>query len=103
MNSLKSLGLKFEHSFSNNSFLENDKSANFDVKDIAKDFSLNFLNLAGNLKLLNPLNKCSVLSVAQCYIQFGMTQKIGLLSTEKDMYLSAPQKLLALTGFQEYF
>ena len=46
--SLKSLGLKFEHSISNINCLENDKSANFDVKDIAKDFSTYFSNLAEN-------------------------------------------------------
>ena len=43
---LKSLGLKFERSISNITCLENDKSANFDVKDIAKDFSAYFSNLA---------------------------------------------------------
>ena len=43
---LKSLGLKFERSTSNITCLENDKSANFDVKDIAKDFSAYFSNLA---------------------------------------------------------
>ena len=43
---LKSLGLKFERSISNITGLENDKSANFDVKDIAKDFSAYFSNLA---------------------------------------------------------
>ena len=37
--SLKYLGLKFEPSFSNINCLENDKSVNFDVKYIAKDFS----------------------------------------------------------------
>ena len=46
--SLKSLGLKFEHSISKINCLENDKSANFDVKDIAKDFSAYFSNLAEN-------------------------------------------------------
>ena len=40
--SLKSLGLKFECSISNINCLENDKSANFNVKDIAKDFSAYF-------------------------------------------------------------
>ena len=43
---LKSLGLKFERSISNITCVENDKSANFDVKDIAKDFSAYFSNLA---------------------------------------------------------
>ena len=67
--SLKSLGLKLERSISNINCLENDKSANFDVKDIAKDFSPYFPNLAENLvsKLPNPSNKYRVLSVAQYY------------------------------------
>ena len=65
-NCLKSLGLKFESSISNINCLENDKSVNFDVKDIAKDFSAYFSNLAENLasKLLNPSNKYGVLPVA---------------------------------------
>ena len=59
MEELKSLGLKFERSISIINCLENDKSANFDVKDIAKDFSVYFSNLAKNLvrKLPNPSNK----------------------------------------------
>ena len=63
---LKSLGLKFERSISNITCLENDKSANFDVKDIAKDFSAYFSNFAENLvsKLPNPSNKYCVFSVA---------------------------------------
>ena len=66
MEELKSLGLKFERSISIINCLENDKSANFDVKDIAKDFSAYFSNLAKNLvrKLPNPSNKYGVLSVA---------------------------------------
>ena len=36
---LKFLGMKFERSISNINCLEKDKSVNFDVKDIAKDFS----------------------------------------------------------------
>ena len=65
-NCLKSLGLKFESSISNINCLENDKSVNFDVKDIAKDFSAYFSNLAENLasKLLNPSTKYGVLPVA---------------------------------------
>ena len=39
---LKSLGLKFECSISNLNCLQNDKSDNFDVKNIAKDFSAYF-------------------------------------------------------------
>ena len=66
MEELKSLGLKFERSISIINCLENDKSANFDVKDIAKDFSVYFSNLAKNLvrKLPNPSNKYGMLSVA---------------------------------------
>ena len=54
--SLNSLGLKFERSISNINCLENDKSANFDVKDIAKYFTAYFSNLAENLgsKFPNP-------------------------------------------------
>ena len=45
----KSLGMKFERSVSNSKCLKNNKSANFDVKDVAKDFSAYFSNLAKNL------------------------------------------------------
>ena len=64
--SLKSLGLKFERSISNINCLENDKSANFDVKDVDKGFCAYFLNLAENLesKLPNSSNKYGVLSLA---------------------------------------
>ena len=88
-NCLKSLGLKFESSFSNINCLENDKSVNFDVKDIGKDFSAYFSNLAKNLvsKLPNPSNKYGVLPVAQYYIHFGLTKKFELLPTEKDYIL----------------
>ena len=55
-NCLKSLGLKFESSISNINCLENDKSVNFGVKDIAKDFRAYFSNLAENL-MSNPSNK----------------------------------------------
>ena len=48
-NCLKYLGLKFESSISNITCLENDKSVNFYVKDIARDFSAYFSNLAKNL------------------------------------------------------
>ena len=41
--------MKFEHSVSNSKCLKNNKSANFDVKDVAKDFSAYFSNLAKNL------------------------------------------------------
>ena len=76
--SLKSLGLRFERSISNINCLENDISANFDVEDIAKDFSAYFSNLAENLvsKLSNPLNKYGVLSVAQYYSQLELTKKL---------------------------
>ena len=88
-NCLKSLGLKFESSISNINCLENDKSVNFDVKDIAKDFSAYFSNLAENLvsKLPNPSNKYGVLSVAQYYSHLGLTKKFELLPTEKDYIL----------------
>ena len=67
--------------------LENDKSANFDVKDIVKDFSTYFLNLAKNLvsKLSNP--SYGVLSVAQYYNHLGLNKKFDLLPTEKDYVL----------------
>ena len=65
-NCLKSLGLKFASSISNINCLENDKSVNFDVKDIAKYFSAYFSDVAKNLvtKLPNPSNKYDVFSVA---------------------------------------
>ena len=47
--SLKFLGLIFERSVSNINCLKNDKSANFDVIDIAKTFSAFFSTLAENL------------------------------------------------------
>ena len=64
--SLKSLGLNFERSISNISCLKNEKSVNFDVKDIAKDLSAYFSNLAENVvsKLRNPSNKYCLFSVA---------------------------------------
>ena len=46
--SLKYLGLKYDRSISNISCLENDKSADFDVRYTAKDFSVYFSNLAEN-------------------------------------------------------
>ena len=84
-NCLKSLGLKFESSISNINCLENNKSVNFDVKDIAKDFSAYFSNLAENLvsKLANPSNKYGLLSVAQYYSHLGLTKKFELLPAEK--------------------
>ena len=86
MESLKSLGLKIERSFSNTNCLENDKSVNFGVEDIAKDFSAYFSNLAENLvsKLSNSSNKYGVFTVAQYYNHLGMTKKFNLLPTEKD-------------------
>ena len=58
---------------------------NFDVKNIAKDFSNYFSNLAKNLvtKLPNPSNKYGVLLVAQYYTHLGLTKKFDLLPTEK--------------------
>ena len=75
--------------YSNINCLENDKSVNFDVKDIAKDFSAYFSNLAENLdsKLPNPSNEYGVLSVAQYYSHLGLTKKFDLLLTEKDYVL----------------
>ena len=77
--------VKFESSISNINCLENNKSVNFDVKDIAKDFSAYFSNLAENLvrKLANPSNKYGVLSVAQDYSHLGLTKTFELLPTEK--------------------
>ena len=62
--SLNSLGLKFECSIFNTDCLEKNKSANFDVNDIDKDFSACFSNLAGNIvsKPPNPSNKYDMLS-----------------------------------------
>ena len=73
---------------SNVNCLENEKSLkmiNFDVNDIAKDFSAYFSNLAENLvsKLPNCSNKDGVLSVAQSYSHLGLTKKFDLLPTEK--------------------
>ena len=48
MEEIKFLCLKFKRAISNINCLETDKSANFDVKDVAKDFSAYFLNLAAN-------------------------------------------------------
>ena len=89
MESLKSLGLKFERSIFGIYRLEKDKSANFDVKDLAKDFSTYLSNLAINLvsKLPNPSNKYDVLSVAQYYSHLVLTKKTDLLPTEKDYVL----------------
>ena len=44
--SLKSLGPKFKRSFSNINCLQNNKSANFDIKDIADNYSAYFSSLA---------------------------------------------------------
>ena len=107
---LKSLGLKFERSISNINCLKNDKYANFDVKDIAKDLSAYLSNLAENLvsKLSNLSNKYVVISVAQYYSHLELTKKLDLLPTDKIMYLRfceilTPHKLLELTGFTEDF
>ena len=85
--SLKSLGVKFEGSISNINCLDNNKSAHFDVKDIAKDFSAYFWNLAENLvsKLPNPSNKLGVSSVARSHLE--LTKKFNLPPTEKDYVL----------------
>ena len=87
-NCLKSLGLKFESSISNINCLENDKSVNFDFKDIVKDLSAYFSNLVENLvsKLPYLSNKYGVLSVAQYFSHLGLTKKFELLS-KKDYIL----------------
>ena len=94
-NCLKSSGVKFESSISNINYLENDKSINFDAKDIAKDFSVYFSNLAENVvsKLPNPSNKYDVLSVAKYYSHLGLTKKFELLPTQKDYILYGIDRL----------
>ena len=86
---LKSLGLKFERFIFNIICLENDKSANFDVKDIAKDFSAYFSNLVENIvsKLPNPSNKYNVLPVAQYYSHLGLTKNLIYYQQKKIMFL----------------
>ena len=81
--------VKFESSISNINCLENNKSVNFDVKDIAKDFSAYFSNLAENLmrKLPNFSNNYGLMSVAQYYSHLGLTKKFELLPTEEDYIL----------------
>ena len=68
--------MKFERSISNIKRLRNYKSANFDVKDIAKDLVS---------KLPNPSNKYGVLSVSQYYSHYysqyyRLTKKSDLLA-----------------------
>ena len=89
MELLKSLGLKCESSISKITWLETDKSVNFDIKDIAKDFSAYFSNLAENLvsKLPNSSNKFGVLSVAQYYSHLGLTKKIWITTNRKRLYI----------------
>ena len=65
--SLKVLSLKFECYISNINCLENDKSANFDVKDMVKNVSPYISNLAENLVSKNPSNWYRVLSASQYY------------------------------------
>ena len=74
---LKQLGLKFERSNSSNiNCLESDKSTNFDVKDIAKDFSVSFSSFSVSFSWTNfPI------------LQIGLTKKFELLPTEED-YIS---------------
>ena len=87
--SLKSLGLKFERSIFNINCLENDKSANVYVKNIAKYFSAHLPNLVENLvsKLPNSSNKYGLLSVGQFYSHLGLNTRFDLLPTEKDYVL----------------
>ena len=82
--------MKFETSTSNINCLENYKSVNFDIEDIAKDFSAYFSNLTENLvsKLSNTSNKYGVQSVAQYYSHLGLTKIFELLPTEKDYILT---------------
>ena len=63
--SLKVLSLKFERYISSINCLENDKPANFDVKDMVKNVSPYISNLAENLVSKNPSNWYRVLSAAQ--------------------------------------
>ena len=83
------MGSLNNYGIANINYLENNKSVNFDVKDIAKDFSAYFSHLAENLvsKLPNPSNKYGVLSAAQYYSHLGLTKKLELLPTEKDYIL----------------
>ena len=94
---LKPWGLKFESSISN---INNDKSVNVDIKDIAKNFSAYFLNLAENL-----VNKLPILQINMVYYShLGLTKKFELLPTEKDHILNILRDLLlALTDLQEDF
>ena len=87
--SKKFLGLKYESFISNIYCLENDESANFDVQNIAEDFSVYFSNLAENLvsQIPNTSNKYGVISVAQYYCHLGLTKKFDLIPTEKDYIL----------------
>ena len=57
--------MELEQSISNINCLENDISANFNTKDIAKDFRAYFLSLAENVEYKLPnLQINDVLSVA---------------------------------------
>ena len=102
MKVLKSLGLKFE-SFISIYCLENEKSANFVFKDIAKDFSVNFSKLTENLviKLRKPPNKYGVLSLAHYYRHLRLTKKIDLLtisvhSIQIVKYIFRPQRCVQI-------
>ena len=83
------LGLKFENANFNIICLENNKSSDFDVKVVAKDFSLYFSNLAENRvsKLFNLSNKQGLLSVARYYGDLQINKKLDLLPTRKDFIL----------------
>ena len=87
MEEIKFLCLKFERAISNINCLETDKSANFDVKDVAKDFSAYFLNLAANhlSTLPNPSNKYGVLSVAQYYCRLGPAENLIYYKQRKNI------------------
>lgn len=83
------LGLKVENANFNIICLENNKSLNFDVKVVAKDFSIYFSNLAENRvsKLFNLSNKQGLLSVARYCGDLQINKKLDLLPTGKDFIL----------------
>ena len=83
--SLKLLDRKCERSLFNTNCLENHKSTNFDVKDIAYYFCAYFSNLVENpvRKLPNLSSQYRLVWVAQ-YIHLRLTNKFDLLAVEKE-------------------
>ena len=61
--------MKFERSISNSKCLENNKSANFDVKYTAKDFSAYFSNLTENIMSKLPTLEINMV----CFQQLNTT------------------------------